>query len=108
MDKILLVDDDIAHAELMQEALAGKGFEVEVVLSAAESLARMGNGAYDAVIVDYKMPGMSGLELLRTLVSSGYDVPVVMATGAGDERIAAEAMRGVRMTTSSRRRTSRF
>src|SRR3989304_1020682 len=52
----------------------------------------MGTGSYDAIIVDYKMPVMSGLELLRTLVSSGYDVPMVMATGAGDERIAPEGV----------------
>ncbi|MFH0963821.1 MAG: diguanylate cyclase [Planctomycetota bacterium] len=91
--KVLIVDDDIGHAELMQDRLAGEAFDVEVVLSAAECLARMGEERYDAVIVDYRMPQMSGLELLKILVDSGYGTPVVMVSGAGDERTAAEAMR---------------
>jgi len=49
--------------------------------------------AYDLLVVDQKMPGLSGIEVLRRMSAVGRMPPTVMITGAGDERVAVEAMK---------------
>jgi PAS domain S-box-containing protein len=90
---ILLVDDDVDHAALVRRALERHGgFTVTHVADGPACLDALGRDAYALVLLDYSLPRMNGLEVLARIRELGLDVPVVMATGQGDERIAVQAM----------------
>ena len=81
-------------------ARAAPHLQLEVVDSADEVLARLDGGvAADAVypdilLLDYRLPGMDGLELARRIRSErGLDIPVILVTGQGTEELAAQALR---------------
>lgn len=88
---IFVVDDDAAVGRALESAGKLIGCSVRVFASAAEFLA-----AYDdapgCLVLDIRMPGMTGLELQRKLADDGIGVPVVMISGHADVRIAVEAM----------------
>lgn len=90
--KVLVVDDELIDAEVVQQWMQDGGHEAEIVLSPTECLARVADREYDCLIVDYSMPQMTGIKLLQTLRESGYDTPVVMITGKGDASTAVEAL----------------
>lgn len=88
---IFVVDDDAAVGRALQSAGNLLGRPVRAFGSAAEFLA-----AYDddpgCLVLDVRMPGMSGPELQRALAGAGAGIPVVMISGHADVRIAVEAM----------------
>jgi signal transduction histidine kinase len=92
-EKVLYMEDDAAQARLVQKCLGRSGYLVDLAEDGAAGLAACEAGAYHAVIVDQTMPGLSGLEVIRRLVSRGKFPPIVMVTGTGNERIAVEAMK---------------
>ncbi len=91
--KILIVDDEL----IMRESLAGwlerDGHEVETAPSGEEALEMMGEIRFDILLVDIKMEGMSGLEVLRRVKADDPDVAVVMITAYGSISTAIEAMK---------------
>lgn len=91
--KVLIVDDDESHAELTQERLQQKGFSVDCAFSAEECLEKVSISTYDAIVTDYSMPRISGLELLDELTKRGIDTPVIITTGFGDEKTVVQAMK---------------
>jgi len=91
--KILIVDDDENQAELAKERMQQEGFSVDCALSAKECLKKVSTTIYDAIVSDYSMPRMSGLELLDELAKRGVDTPVIIATGFGDEKIVVQTMK---------------
>jgi PAS domain S-box-containing protein len=95
MASILLVEDNDDHAILAQTALSGSDrmFEVERAISAEECLNMLGGRDYDAIVMDYSLPKKNGLEILQDIEKLSYDVPVVMITSHGDERIAVESIK---------------
>jgi PAS domain S-box-containing protein len=91
--RVLLVDDDVDHAMIVRRTLEKQGgFAVTHVVDGAACLEAVRRDAYGVVLLDYSLPKMNGLEVLAKLRELGADVPVVMATGQGDERIAVQAM----------------
>lgn len=88
---IFVVDDDAAVGRALQSAGKLLGHPVRAFASAAEFLA-----VYDrepgCLVLDIRMPGMTGLELQRKLADDGLNIPVVMISGHADVRIAVEAM----------------
>lgn len=91
---ILYVEDDAGLARLLQKQLHRQcGFTVEIALDGEKGLYELKNNSYDLAIVDYNLPTLSGLQLLRILRDNGIDTPVVILTGVGNEEIAAEVMR---------------
>jgi DNA-binding NtrC family response regulator len=91
--RILLVEDEPAAVRVASVALQREGFEVVAVGDASSALARLCDVKPDVVLSDHLLPGLSGLELLRHLQRRSPDLPVVLITGHGDERLAVEAMR---------------
>jgi len=89
---ILIVEDSATDALIAKHALR-KHFRVEHVKTAQEARDRLEASDYAAVIVDYSMPGGSGLELLQWMSKRAIDVPAVMISGHGDEKIAASALK---------------
>ncbi len=93
MIRVLLVDDEPALLEITGLYLRRAGvFSVETVSSGREALDRLATTRYDAVVSDYEMPGMNGIELLIALRSRGDTSSFIVFTGRGREHVVIEAL----------------
>ncbi len=91
--RVLVVDDDPLHRQIEAQALEREGFEVLLAESAEEALAHLEHEAVDAIVTDYRLPGMSGLEFIQRIGPPPAGPPTVLVTGMGDQRVAAEAIK---------------
>jgi len=91
--RILYMEDDEGLARLLQKKMNRQGFSVDIAKDGDKGLAMFEEQAYDILFVDHKMPGCTGLDVIRRLASENRLPPTVMVTGAGDERIAVEAIK---------------
>ncbi len=91
---VYVVDDDEAVRDSMRWLLEANGFEVSAFASAEEFLARLPDPEPVACLVlDVRMPGMSGLELHEELMRRGSALPLVFITGHGDVPMAVSRMK---------------
>ena len=87
MFRVLYVDDEPGPLEIGKLFLEKEGrFSVDVITSASGALSLMESATYDAIIADYQMPGMDGIEFLKHVRSSGNSIPFILFTGRGRER----------------------
>ncbi len=91
--RILVVDDDAGLRDLASRALSRQGYEVEVSPDGKDALALVGRHVPSLMLVDYRLPDMTGRDLMVSLNERGVAVPFVMMTGQGDERLAVEIMK---------------
>jgi DNA-binding NtrC family response regulator len=92
--RLLLVDDDEEACRLLGEVLEREGYTVERALSVDAALRALDrDGPFDAVLTDLRMPGASGLDLLRTVRSRDPRALVFVLTAFGDAAAAGEAIR---------------
>ncbi|NMO16080.1 hybrid sensor histidine kinase/response regulator [Pyxidicoccus fallax] len=96
--RVLMIDDSPADRLAVRRALERdeeRRWELESVTSAEEGLSRIVAAPLDVVLVDYHLPGMTGIGLLRELQARlpGAVPAVVMLTGSGNERVAVDAMK---------------
>ena len=90
--RVLLVDDD-HHIRIMLKAfLETRGYRVELAVNGQDALTKLGEADYDIVVVDYNMPEVDGLEVLRHTRQSWPSLPVVLMTGGGRSAITAQAI----------------
>ncbi|MDD1683239.1 MAG: PAS domain S-box protein [Methanoregula sp.] len=93
MFSILYVDDEPGLLEIGKLFLEEGGqFRVETLTSASEALEILSREQYDAIISDYQMPVMDGIEFLKRVRSSGNTVPFIIFTGRGREEIVIQAL----------------
>lgn len=92
MAKVLIVDDLDCTREAVAEALTLAGLEVETASSPREGLAKFRRRRHQAVVTDYRMPGMDGLAFLRKLHQEEERVPVIVLTAYGSVRKAVQCM----------------
>jgi PAS domain S-box-containing protein len=93
--KILMIEDNEDQAHLMNVLLDRheQSFDVQVVHDPITGLEQLAENRYDAVILDYNLPHMNGIDTLKKIKKNNYSPSVIMVTGQGDERIAVQAMR---------------
>mgnify|MGYP001825567088 CR=1 FL=1 len=91
--KILIVDDEASIRNSLLESLTTEGYEAETAESGEEALAKCHGTVYDLVITDLRLPGVTGLDILKALRNQGNATPVIMMTAYGEVDIAVEAMR---------------
>ena len=89
---VFLVDDDPAISRALASAGQLLGLPVLSFSSAEQFLHCYDRSQPGCLILDIKMPGMSGLELQQKLIAEGIHLPVIMISGHADVRIAVEAM----------------
>jgi DNA-binding NtrC family response regulator len=90
---VLVVDDEEHLQELLRGELTDRGHEVTVCNSGRAALKVLEKSTFDAAILDLKMPGMSGIELLQHLKQVQPDVEAVIQTGFATQETAIEALR---------------
>jgi two-component system response regulator FixJ len=88
-----VIDDDDAVRESLGFLLRAAKIDVRTYESATAFLERLAGGGEGCVVTDVRMPGMSGVDLLRQLKSRGSSMPVIVITGHGDIQLAVEAMK---------------
>ena len=95
MLQVLHAEDDPNDAFLCRLQLKEAGLDIaaHVVASKEEFLAALGARHYDLVLADYKLPGWSGIEVLRILEEDGRDIPCILLTGSVGEEIAAQCIK---------------
>ncbi|MFQ5967491.1 MAG: response regulator [Acidimicrobiia bacterium] len=89
--RVLVVDDSMGVRQLVSAALTSHGFEALVAADAAEALAHLASESFDALVVDYAMPGETGVDLIRTIRERTISIPIVMvsAVASADDQAAA-------------------
>src|SRR5215475_3466923 len=88
-----VIDDDEAARHSLAFLLASAKIDVKTYESAAAFLNSMADVKSGCIITDVRMPGMSGIDLLRKLKELGVTIPVIVVTGHGDVPLAVEAMK---------------
>lgn len=89
---ISIVDDDESIREAIQSLLRSVGFRVKTFASAEQFLQSDQIETTACLILDVRMPGMSGLELQRRLMATQCHIPIVFVTAHGDEEARSRAM----------------
>jgi signal transduction histidine kinase len=90
---ILIIDDEIGMRAGCQRALVPRGYRVGMAEHGVEGLRKLREEAFDVVLLDAMMPGMSGLEILERIQQHDPDIVCVMITGYATVDLAAQAMK---------------
>lgn len=91
--RILIVDDEETVRNLLQRILAEVGYDVVTAANGMEALEKVYQSESQVVLLDIKMPGMTGMEVLGKLSADSPDVCVIMITAVLDTQTAVEAMK---------------
>jgi two-component system, NtrC family, response regulator AtoC len=93
MEKILIVDDDQGLIHFLHRFFAKQGYGVHACSSGQEALEMIADEQFDLILLDYKMPGLNGLDTLREVRRSQVKTPVIIMTAYGTTDTAIEAMK---------------
>ena len=91
METILIIDDEKSLLDLLTVVFKKEGYAVKSSLSAAGGFEILAKEEIDLVVTDIKMPGADGMDILRYARENLPDLPVILITAFGDERICEEA-----------------
>jgi response regulator RpfG family c-di-GMP phosphodiesterase len=92
-DRVLIVDDDVKVVDMLESLLTGEGYQCQTVLSGEAASNLLVCETFDLVLTDIRMPGKTGVDLLREIMASDSDTAVVLMTGLGNVGNAVEAMK---------------
>jgi RNA polymerase sigma factor (sigma-70 family) len=90
---VFVVDDDASLRASLQDLLASVGLQVVACASAQEFLRRPRPEGPSCLVLDVRLPGLSGLELQRQLAAGDRDMPIIFITGHGDIPMSVQAMK---------------
>ena len=93
MARVLVVDDEPDAVELLQEFLTSKGYEVVTAFNGDEALRKVKAERPHLVLLDVRMPGMNGLDVLRKVREFDQEVGVIMVTAVNEEDTGREALK---------------
>jgi DNA-binding response OmpR family regulator len=93
LGRILVVDDEAPVREVLTEYFATEGYAVEAAGSGAEALTAIRGGRADLVLLDVRMPGLDGVQVLRRIREFDEHVPVIMVTANEDVGLAKETLK---------------
>jgi FixJ family two-component response regulator len=91
---VFVVDDDPSVRRSIERLTGSLGFKVQTFGSAAEFLERARSEGPACLVLDVRLPGLSGLDLQRELTHSGFQLPIIFMTAHGDIPMTVRAMKG--------------
>src|SRR4029078_2712235 len=90
--KVLVIDDDAAHAEAVADSLARVGYDCTVATSAGDGIAMLSRDAFEVIVTDLRMKDATGLDVLAKAKELLPDAEVIVVTGHGTVQSAGEGM----------------
>jgi len=90
---VLVVDDDVSIREALRNLLRSVGWQVKTFDTAQQFMAEGRPDAPSCLVLDVRLPGLSGLDLQRELANAGIDIPIIFITGHGDIPMSVRAMK---------------
>lgn len=90
--QVLIIEDDSAILNILTRTLEGAGFQVAAAATGAEAVAQYREGGADAIILDLKLPDMTGADVLARIAPAAKDVPVLLMTGYPDSEMVMQAI----------------
>jgi CheY-like chemotaxis protein len=91
--KILIVDDNQINVILLEEVLKEKGYEIHSFLDPMDALKSLETNQYDLAFIDYMMPEMNGIELIKRIKEKNSETIAVMVTAANSNDVKLEALK---------------
>ena len=91
--RLLIVDDEEQFVEALSERLSMRNYDVTTSLSGEDAIEKITNFNFDVVILDVRLPGIDGTEVLRKIKSLKPLIEVIMLTGHGTVEMAIEGMK---------------
>jgi DNA-binding NtrC family response regulator len=91
--RVLLADDDHPYCALLKKTLMERGYSVVVGNSGEEALTFLQKEMFDIVLLDFKMGGTSGINVLQWMYGKKMDIPVILITSHGGDDISEEAFK---------------
>ena len=93
--RILVIDDDEVDRMMVRRALkaSGVGADFDEAPDARSALEKLSGRAYDCALLDFHLPDMDGLSVIRAARSAGAATPIIVLTGQGDEQLAVDLMK---------------
>ena len=91
--KVLVIEDDRTVGQFVARGLEEQGLHVDLVADGLEGLERASRGEYDVIVLDMRLPGMTGTEVLRTLRDRGVGTPVLVLTAQDAVESKVQALR---------------
>ena len=91
--KVLVVDDELDVCHLLKKHLKSQDYQVEIALNVETALEKQLTFRPHVILLDIKMPGMTGLHALQQMKSEDPDVRILMVTAVQDEAVARHAVR---------------
>ena len=92
-EKVLLVDDEKEFLEIMSERMKARGMEVTTAESADQAMSIIEKESFDAIIMDFQMPGMDGMEALKAIKNKKPELQIILLTGYATVEKTVEAMK---------------
>ena len=92
-EKVLLVDDEKEFLEVMSERMTARGMVVTTAESADQALSIIGKESFDAIVMDFQMPGMDGMEALKAIKNKKPELQIILLTGYATVEKTVEAMK---------------
>ncbi len=88
--RLLLVDDEVEFTSVMVKRLGRRNIRAMTARNGTEAIAFISGNEFDAAVLDLKMEGMDGLEVLKIFKEKSPEMPVIMLTGHGSHQAAEE------------------
>ena len=92
-ERVLLVDDEEEYLEIMSERMRARDIDVTTSTSAREALDMIATESFDAVIMDFMMPEMNGIEALKAIKEKNPEMQIILLTGHATVEKTVEAMK---------------
>ena len=92
-EKVLLVDDEKDFLDIMSERMEARGMTVKTADSADQALKILEKESFDAIVMDFKMPGMDGIQALKNIKTRKPELQIILLTGYATVEKTVEAMK---------------
>jgi len=91
--RVLMVDDNKEHVDLCVEYLPKEEFLLDPAYNASEALVKLKTESYDIIVLDYALPDMNGIDLMKKIKPLELHVPMIFVSAYDDPDLSFEAMR---------------
>jgi len=92
-EKVLLVDDEKDFLDIMAQRMEARGLEITTAESADQALSIIGKEHFDAIVMDFQMPGMDGMQALKAIKAKSPELQIILLTGYATVEKTVEAMK---------------